>query len=62
MEEWQRIAINGVVGFGITAGLYLLLGEPLELAVSFGIFAGIGFAIGIWLLGRLEDRRAADEE
>lgn len=59
MDERQRIAINGVVGFGMTAGLYLLLGQPLELALAFGVVAGIGFAIAIWLLGRFEERRAA---
>lgn len=58
MEEWQRVLVNGVVGFGLTVGLYLFFGEPLELALAFGLFAGIGFGVGIWLIGRFEDRYA----
>ena len=59
MEEWQRIAINVFVGFGLTAGLYLIFGEPLELALTFGAFAGVGFGIAVWLLGRMESWREA---
>lgn len=57
MKEWKRVAINAVVGFVLTAGLYLLFGEPLWLAVWFGAFTGIGFGIAVWLLGRLEEWR-----
>ena len=59
MDERQRIAINVVVGFLLTAGLYLLFGQPLQLALTFGAIAGIGFGIGVWLLGRFENRREA---
>jgi len=57
MDENQRIAINGVVGFGLTAGLGLLLGQPLTIALPLGVLAGIAFAVAIYYLGRYEESR-----
>lgn len=57
MDATQRIAINAGLGFFLAGGLALLLGESAEVAAVYGVVAAAGFALGIWLLGRFEDRR-----
>lgn len=59
MDATQRIAINAGLGFFLAAALAVLFGESIEIAVLYGVIAAAVFALGIWLLGRFEDRRTA---
>lgn len=59
MDERQRIAVNALVGFGLTTGLAILFQMPIGVAVVLGAVAAVGFAAGIWLVSKFEQRQAA---